>query len=67
MKNQKSVNPVKRVFGEIAKLKSDVKHGFYINDKEVETKVEHVLYDNGKVLTKVYRNSRLCMVKAANS
>ena len=55
------------VFDGIVETTSDIKGGFYINDREVETKIDRFFYSSGKVLTKVYRNNRLCMNQMAKS
>ncbi|MCL2816373.1 MAG: hypothetical protein FWD23_17400 [Oscillospiraceae bacterium] len=50
---------------DIVEIKSDIIPGLYINDREVETRRDRFFYKNGKVLTKVYRNERLCMIQIA--
>ena len=52
---------------DIAATKSEIKGGYYVNDKEIETKIDRIIYRNGKVLTKVYHNNRLCMITMANA
>ena len=54
-------------FNVIIDIKSDIIPGCYINNKEVETRRDRFIYRNGKILTKVYRNNRLCMIQMART
>ena len=55
-----------RLADDIISAKSETMPGCYVNNKEVETKMERFIYRNGKILTKVYRGNHLCMIKMAN-
>ena len=68
MKIQKNLDTTKTsVFDGVVETTSDIKVGFYINDREVETKIDRFIYNSGKVLTKVYCDNRLCMIQIAKS
>ena len=41
--------------------------GCYINDKEIETRVECYIYKNGNTLSKIYLNNHLRMIKMAKA
>jgi len=52
----------------IIAVKSDIiSGGYFVNDKQVETKTERFIYNNKKILTKVYHNNRLCMIQVAKA
>ena len=48
---------------DVVEIKSEIMAGYYVNDKEVETKIDRFIYRSGKVLTKVYRHNHLCMIQ----
>jgi hypothetical protein len=54
-------------FNDIVETQSDIIDGFYVNNKAVETRIDRFIYRNGKVLTKIYRYNRLCMIQIANA
>jgi len=63
LKKSAFISPKAQILDDIVDIKSDIISGFYINNKEVETRRDRFIYRNGKILTKVYRNSRLCMIE----
>ena len=46
-------------------IKSDFITGCFINDREVETRIDRFIHKSGKVLTKVYQNNHLLMINIA--
>jgi hypothetical protein len=55
--------PIKR--DDIFEIKSDMMGGIYVNDKEIELRRDRFFCSDGKVLTKIYQNNRLCMIQMA--
>lgn len=55
------------MFGGIVAIKSNTVPNSFINDVEVETKIEHIFYANGNIISKSYRNSRLCAVSLSKT
>lgn len=50
------------MFGGILAVKSSTVSNSCINDVEVETKTDHIFYANGNIISKSYRNNRLCAI-----
>jgi len=48
----------------IVRMTIDITGGSYLNGREIETRKDRFIYNDGKVLTKIYRNNRLCMITA---
>lgn len=63
-KTFQSSNPISEqsMFGGIIAVKSNIASDSFINNKEVEAKTDYIFYANGNVLSKSYRNNRLCAV-----
>jgi hypothetical protein len=55
------------ISGTILAIKSNKVTGSFINNKEVETRTDYIFYANGKVLSKSYRNNRLCTVSLSKA
>ena len=48
-------------------VESDKIAGYFVNAKEIEMRVDRYIYKNGSILSKVFRNNRLCMVNMVKS
>ena len=63
MKNENA--EMRNEYDDATMIKSDFVSGFFINNKEVETRIDRVIYKSGKVLTEVYQNNHLRVTNMA--
>ena len=59
--------PVTSEFDDMASTESYIIPGCCVNDKKVETRVDRYVYRNGNVLSKVYQNDHLRMIRIAKA